>query len=160
MNMNNIPSNLKMNFKKHEKQGLENLNKFGKAIGVSGWTIEIQGDVEELINKAKYESSGIEIWNYGARLGEIIYTSYCRWLSEMFETDRNNEDYVKEAFREATTSKKIVLCPLPVGSKSHEDRPFHTISFKDGCMCITFVSSNFGVNLDEEIKYCTLSDSL
>ena len=149
-----IPGKLRGNFTKHYAEGQKYLKTFAKVTGVDGWSIEIEGDINELASKAKYESGGIEIWNYGPRMGEMV-VNYLKWISMMFDAGKpNTGDGIKEQFVTATPNRKIIL--RFVGEEFHD--PHQRISFENGNMVITFSAEHFAVNLDGDITYCHLED--
>jgi len=152
-----IPGKLKGNFVKFYPEGQKYLKAFSKSTGKDGWKIEVEGDLSYLASKARYESSGIVVWDYGTRMGEVIATSYLKYISMMFDDGKpNKKEGILEQFLEVTPNRKFVL--RYDDSRDEETRPHQQISFEGGNMVITFAPSQFGVNLDEDVLYCHLED--
>lgn len=149
-----VPAKLRGNFTKHYAEGQKHLKAFANATGVGGWSIEIEGDLNELASKAKYESGGIEIWNYGPRMGEMV-TNYLKWIAMLFDEGKPNRgDGIKEQFVTATPNRKIVLRFVD----EFFQNPHQIFSFENGNLVITFSAEHFAVNLDTDVAYCRLED--
>ena len=154
-----IPGPQKADFKKWEAAGKKHLAELQKHVGQGGWSVEIEGDIKALAQKAKYDSGGIVIWDYSKRMGEVVSEFYLQSIAKMFEPSKyNTSDDIKKAFLDATANRKIILRPMFEEGSEDYTNPHQRVSFENGNMIVSFTAEHFGVNASDDLAFCQLEN--